>query len=205
MADGPVIQQSSAAALANGMTLRKLFAQLAAANLCERVEIPLVMMGYINPIMQYGIENFCDSCAAVGIDGIIIPDLPFADYLRDLKPHADHHNIHCINLITPETSEARIRQIDEQTSGFIYAVSTAATTGQQQEFNAQTIQYFRRLAGLNLKNPLLIGFGISNPQTLRAAQQNARGAIIGSAFIKLLETQPTIPQAVAKLLQNLGL
>ncbi len=126
MADGPVIQHSGMVALEGGMTLRKLFAQL--AGIRSRTDIPLVMMGYLNPVMQYGIEEFCAACAAVGVDGIIIPDLPFADYLRDFKPHAERHGLHCINLITPETSEERIRLIDANTSGFIYMVSTASTT-----------------------------------------------------------------------------
>lgn len=202
MADGETIQNSSQTALKNGMTLRKLFSQL--KDIRSKVDIPLVMMGYLNPIMQYGIENFCRDCAETGIDGAIVPDLPLADYLRDYKPAADRYGLKFIMLITPETSEERIRLIDEHTDGFIYMVSTAATTGTQDRFDERTLAYFRRIDGMGLRNPRLIGFGISNPATYSAAQSAANGAIVGSGFIKALAASPNdIPGAVAHLLGQL--
>lgn len=202
MADGPVIQQSSTVSLNNGMTLRKLFAQLEGVR--EKVDIPLIMMGYLNPIMQYGVENFCKSCVAVGVDGMIIPDLPFADYLRDFKPVLERYGLYCIMLITPETSEERIRLIDEHTSGFIYMVSTASTTGAKDSFDARTLEYFGRVNAMNLRNPRMIGFGISNKATFDAASEHAAGAIIGSAFVKLLGESPSVKEAVAGLAAKIG-
>ena len=139
-------------------------------------------MGYFNPIMQYGFENFCRSCHEVGVDGVIIPDLPFKDYLEEYKPVADRYDLNVIMLITPETSEERIRFIDRNTEGFIYMVSSAATTGAQQSFDEVKQEYFRRIAAMNLRNPRLIGFGISNRETFDSACRNASGAIIGSQF-----------------------
>ncbi|MBQ3806291.1 MAG: tryptophan synthase subunit alpha [Prevotella sp.] len=184
LADGPVIQTAATTALRNGMTLRKLFKQLQEVK--AQVNIPLVLMGYLNPIMQYGIEQFCQSCAEAGVSGAIIPDLPFEEYMKNVKPIADRYDLRIIMLITPETSDERIRLIDEHTSGFIYMVSSAATTGAQQSFNEQKQAYFRRINGMNLRNPLMIGFGISNKQTLQAAEENAAGVIIGSKFVNLL-------------------
>jgi len=185
MADGPVIQEAATKALRNGMTLRKLFAQL--DGIRQDVTIPLVLMGYLNPIMQFGFERFCQECQRVGIDGVIIPDLPFKDYMEDYKPIADQYDIRIIMLITPETSEERIRFIDDNTSGFIYMVSSAAITGAQKEFNEAKQAYFNKVHAMNLKNPTMIGFGISNKQTLESAQANANGAIIGSKFVQLLD------------------
>lgn len=202
MADGETIQNSGQIALKNGMTLNKLFGQV--KNIRKKTDIPLVMMGYLNPVMQYGIENFCRDCAEAGIDGVIIPDLPFADYLRDYKPVADRYGLKFIMLITPETSEERIRLIDEHTDGFIYMVSTAATTGTQNCFSEKTLDYFRRIDGMGLRNPRLIGFGISNAATFDAAQAAANGVIVGSGFIKALSAWPDdIPQAVSRLLGQL--
>ena len=186
MADGPVIQDAATKALKNGMSLKLLFSQLKDIRR-QGVEIPLILMGYLNPIVSYGIEAFCRSCRECGIDGAIIPDLPFRDYMETIKPVADKYGIKIIMLITPETSEERIRFIDEHTDGFIYMVSSAAVTGAQKEFNESKQAYFRRIDGMNLKHPRMIGFGISNKQTLEAAQQNAAGAIIGSRFVTLLE------------------
>lgn len=197
MADGPTIQASGTIALKNGINLAMLFDQL--KDIRKEVSIPLIMMGYLNPIMQYGFENFCKKCNEIGIDGTIIPDLPFDDYIKDYKPIADKYNIKVIMLITPETSERRIRLIDEHTDGFIYMVSSAATTGAQKEFDAQKQAYFRKVNNMNLKNPRLIGFGISNKATLQAAQSNASGAIIGSKFITLLQETNNIKQAVRAL------
>ena len=202
MADGPVIQDAATTALKNGMTLQRLFDQLKAIK--DEVHIPLVLMGYLNPIMQYGIERFCQACVDSGVSGIIIPDLPFKDYLEEVKPVADRYDLRVVMLITPETSEERIRFIDEHTDGFIYMVSSAATTGAQQSFDEQKQAYFRRINQMNLRNPRMIGFGISNRQTLESAQQNAAGAIIGSKFVTLLsETQGDADKALDALFEAL--
>lgn len=201
MADGPVIQQAATKALHNGMTLKKLFSQL--ADIRSQVTIPLILMGYLNPIMQYGFEKFCASCVEAGVDGMIIPDLPYADYIADYKEIADRHDLKMIMLITPETSEERIRLIDAHTSGFIYMVSSAATTGAQQDFNEQKQAYFRRINAMNLQNPRLVGFGISNKATFEAATAHSSGAIIGSKFVQLLKSEATPAEAVDKLLEAL--
>ncbi|MBQ7442857.1 MAG: tryptophan synthase subunit alpha [Bacteroidaceae bacterium] len=184
LADGPVIQGAATQALRNGMNLATLFSQLAAVS--QQVTIPLVLMGYLNPIMHYGFERFCQSCVEAGVSGMIIPDLPFDDYVRDLKPIADRHDLRVIMLITPETSDERIRLIDSHTDGFIYMVSSAAITGTQQSFDDAKQAYFRRVDAMGLRNPRMIGFGISNRQTLEAAQAHAAGTIIGSKFVQLL-------------------
>ena len=198
MADGPVIQDAATKALKNGMSLKLLFSQLKDIRR-QGVEIPLILMGYLNPIVSYGIEAFCRSCQECGIDGAIIPDLPFRDYMETIKPVADSYGIKIIMLITPETSEERIRFIDEHTDGFIYMVSSAAVTGAQKEFNESKQAYFRRIDSMNLKHPRMIGFGISNKQTLEAAQQNAAGAIIGSRFVTLLEEKQDALAALNEL------
>lgn len=185
LADGPVIQTAATKALKNGMSVRLLFEQLKAIK--DEVSIPLILMGYLNPILHYGIEAFCRSCADAGVSGMIIPDLPFDDYLNVVKPAADKYDLRVIMLITPETSEERIRFIDQNTDGFIYMVSSAAITGAQKSFDEQKQEYFRRINAMNLRNPRMIGFGISNAQTLKAAQDNAAGAIIGSKFVTLLD------------------
>ena len=187
MADGPVIQDAATKALRNGMNLKTLFAQL--QSIKEQVQIPLILMGYLNPIMQYGIDHFCQSCVESGVSGMIIPDLPFKDYQNVVKPVADRYDLRVIMLITPETSEERIRFIDDNTDGFIYMVSSAAITGAQKSFDEAKQDYFRRINAMNLRNPRMIGFGISNKQTLQSAQQNAAGAIIGSKFVTLLDEE----------------
>lgn len=202
MADGPTIQESGTIALKNGMTLNKLFEQL--ADIRKDVRIPLIMMGYLNPIMQYGFENFCKKCKEIGLDGIIIPDLPFDDYMKEYKSVAEKYDIKVIMLITPETSDERIRLIDENTDGFIYMVSSAATTGAQKSFDEQKQAYFKKINGMNLRNPRLIGFGISNKATLEAAQENSSGAIIGSKFITLLKDSESIKEAVQELKRSLS-
>ena len=201
LADGPVIQSAATQALKNGMNLRTLFAQLKAIK--DEVEIPLVLMGYLNPILHYGIEEFCKSCVDSGVSGMIIPDLPFKDYLDIVKPVADKYDLRVIMLITPETSEERIRFIDDHTDGFIYMVSSAAITGAQKSFDEAKQEYFRRINGMNLRNPRMIGFGISNKQTLEAAQQNAAGAIIGSKFVTLLNESKDADEALDKLFEAL--
>jgi tryptophan synthase alpha chain len=185
LADGPVIQTAATKALKNGMTLRLLLSQL--KDIKEEVHIPLILMGYLNPILHYGIEHFCADAAEAGVSGMIIPDLPFDDYLTQVKPVADKYDLRIIMLITPETSDERIRFIDDHTDGFIYMVSSAAITGAQHSFDDAKQQYFRRIDAMNLRNPRMIGFGISNKQTLDAANANAAGAIIGSKFVTLLD------------------
>ena len=202
LADGPVIQSAATTALKNGMTLKKLFTQLQAIK--DEVNIPLILMGYLNPILHYGIEAFCQSCAEAGVSGMIIPDLPFDDYLSIVKPVADRYDLRVIMLITPETSDDRIRFIDDHTDGFIYMVSSAAITGAQNNFDDAKQAYFRRIDAMQLRNPRMIGFGISNRQTLESAQQNAAGAIIGSKFVTLLnEAEGDADAALDKLFEAL--
>ena len=201
LADGPVIQSAATQALKNGMSLKKLFGQL--KDIKDEVQIPLVLMGYLNPILHYGIEAFCKSCVESGVSGAIIPDLPFKDYQDIVKPVADKYDLRIIMLITPETSEERIRFIDEHTDGFIYMVSSAAITGAQKSFDDAKQEYFRRINDMNLRNPRMIGFGISNKQTLEAAQQNAAGAIIGSKFVTLLNESNNADEALDKLFDAL--
>ena len=201
LADGPVIQSAATRAIKNGMSLKKLFSQL--QEIKEEVEIPLVLMGYLNPIMHYGIEAFCKSCVESGVSGAIIPDLPFKDYQDVVKPIADKYDLRIIMLITPETSEERIRFIDDNTDGFIYMVSSAAITGTQKSFDEEKQAYFKRINDMNLRNPRMIGFGISNKQTLEAAQNNAAGAIIGSKFVTLLNESKNADEALDKLFDAL--
>ena len=201
LADGPVIQSAGTVALKNGMTLETLFGQLDAIK--SQVNIPLVLMGYLNVIMHYGYERFCQRCVECGVSGFIIPDLPFDDYLNEIKPLADRYNLRCIMMITPETSEERIRFIDRHTDGFIYMVSSASITGAQQNFDEDKQQYFQRINAMNLHNPRMIGFGISNRQTLESAQNNAAGAIIGSKFVTLLRATGNADEALSQLFDAL--
>ncbi|MDR0894084.1 MAG: tryptophan synthase subunit alpha [Prevotellaceae bacterium] len=198
MADGVVIQEAATRALKNGMSLHRLFDQL--HDIRRDVQIPLILMGYLNPIMQFGFDAFCRACVQYGIDGIIIPDLPFRDYLNDYKPVADRYDLRIIMLITPETSEERVREIDRHTDGFIYMVSSAATTGAQQSFDGQKQAYFERIEALGLRNPRMVGFGISNRATFDTACAHAAGAIIGSRFVTLLnETSGDAEKAIKQL------
>ena len=185
MADGPVIQDAATKALRNGMTLEKLFSQL--EGIRRDVDIPLILMGYLNPVFRYGFEAFCKRCTEVGVDGIILPDLPFKDYMESYKDVAERYGLRFIMLITPETSEERVRLIDAHTSGFIYMVSSAATTGAQKDFDAQKQAYFRKIEEMGLRIPRMVGFGISNKQTFDAACEHASGGIIGSRFVTLLD------------------
>lgn len=202
LADGPVIQQAANQALNNGMTLRKLFGQL--ADIRRDITIPLVFMGYLNPILQYGFEPFCQSCCECGIDGMIIPDLPFDEYERHYHPIVEKYGLKAIFLVTPETDEARIRRIDHVSDGFIYVVSSASITGTQDSFDQTKQRYFERLAAMQLRNPLLVGFGISNRVTREAADQYASGVIVGSKFVSLLAESEQPETAVDKLLQALA-
>ncbi|MGN0256903.1 MAG: tryptophan synthase subunit alpha [Bacteroides sp.] len=198
MADGIVIQEAATRALRNGMSLRLLFSQL--EEIRRDVQIPLILMGYLNPIMQFGFEAFCRRCAECGIDGVIIPDLPFRDYASTYKVIADRYDLRIIMLITPETSLERVREIDAHTDGFIYMVSSAAITGAQKDFNAAKQAYFQRIEELGLRNPRMVGFGISNRQTYEAACAHASGAIIGSRFVSLLnEANGDADQAIQAL------
>ena len=200
MADGIVIQNSSQVALQNGMSIRKLFEQLTAVR--AQIHIPLIMMGYLNPVMQFGFENFCKECSRVGVDGMIIPDLPLSDFLAEYKEIALRYRLEFIFLITPETSDERIRLIDSHTNGFIYMVSSAATTGTQTSFDTKT-EYFNRINAMNLKNPRLIGFGISNKSTREMVCKYSSGAIIGSAFINALQETQDVKKGVKLLLEKL--
>ncbi len=201
MADGVVIQNAATEALRNGMSLRLLFEQL--HGIRSSVSIPLILMGYLNPIMQYGFEAFCKSCAECGIDGVIIPDLPFSDYQKEYREVAERYDVKVIMLITPETSRERIEEIDRNTDGFIYMVSSAATTGAQSDFNAAKIEYFNKINAMELSNPRMIGFGISNKATFEAACQNARGGIIGSHFVNLLNEERDAQRAIDRLKKSL--
>ncbi len=201
LADGPVIQSAGTVALRNGMTTSLLFSQLRAVK--DQVTIPLVWMGYLNVVMHYGFEAFFSDCREAGISGVIIPDLPFDDYLSQVKPIADRYDIRVVMMITPETSDERIRFIDQHTDGFIYMVSSASITGAQQSFGDAKLEYFRRINAMQLRNPRMIGFGISNRQTLESAQQNAAGAIIGSKFVTLLNETRNPEKAIDSLMQAL--
>jgi tryptophan synthase alpha chain len=184
LADGPTIQESSTAALRNGMTTEKLFAQLKEVR--KTVSIPLIIMGYFNPMLQYGVEAFCKKCHDIGIDGIIMPDLPLDVYLEDYEATFKKFGLINVFLITPQTSDGRIRQIDKASEGFIYMVSSASVTGSKLGFGKIQTDYFDRVASLSLQNPQIVGFGISNATTFKQATEKAKGAIIGSAFIKHL-------------------
>ncbi|WDF70872.1 tryptophan synthase subunit alpha [Sphingobacterium oryzagri] len=184
VADGPVIQNSSEIALKNGMNLTLLFEQL--KELRSRVTIPVFLMGYCNPVLQYGVENFCKSCAEVGVNGVIIPDLPMYEYEDLYQETFLQYGISNIFLVTPQTSTDRIHKIDKLSNSFIYLLSSNATTGKNLEVGESSTAYFQRLKDMNLNNPLVIGFGISNSKTFRQATDYAKGAIIGTAFVKLL-------------------
>jgi len=184
LADGPTIQESSTAALKNGMTTEILFEQL--KDIRKTVSIPLIIMGYFNPMLQYGVEAFCKKCYELGIDGIIMPDLPLDVYQADYDATFKKYGLINVFLITPQTSDERIRKIDEASEGFIYMVSSASVTGSKSGFGKEQENYFKRIAAMNLKNPQIVGFGIKDAETFQAATKNSKGAIIGSAFIKNL-------------------
>jgi tryptophan synthase alpha chain len=187
LADGPTIQDSSSKALKNGMNTNCLFNQL--ANIRNSVKIPLIIMGYFNPILQYGVEKFCKKCEEVGIDGCIIPDLPVQIFHKNYKKIFDKYGLINIFLITPQTTENRIKYIDEVSDGFIYLVSSSSTTGSINGFGNKQLNYFKRISRMNLKNPLITGFGISDKKSFNEATSYSNGGIIGSAFIKHLKTK----------------
>ncbi len=200
-ADGPVIQYSNTIAINNGMMLKVLFRQL--KNIRETIHIPLVLMGYINPVLQYGMDNFLRDAAACGIDGIIIPDLPMYEYETFYKTQLEEHGLKNIFLVTPQTSEERIRKIDGLSNAFIYIVSTNAITGGSNDFQEQQEAYFNRIKNMQLKNPLMIGFGISNKATFNVACQYANGAIIGSAFIKAIDKKPAVEKEIKEFISRI--
>ncbi len=201
VADGPVIQHSSLVALNNGMTIKKLFEQL--QGIREKVDIPLILMGYLNPVIQFGVENFCKKCAEVGIDGLILPDLPMNIYLEEYKDLFEQYGLHNILLITPQTSEKRLHEIDDASSGFIYMVSSSSTTGAKNSVADFHLDYFERIRNLKLKNPRLIGFGISNKETFDNACKYAQGAIIGSAFVKALDDKIPLEERISGFVKTI--
>ena len=187
LADGPIIQHSNKVALKNGMTLKLLFEQL--KNIRKTISIPLVLMSYLNPVLQFGIEAFCKKASETGIDGIIIPDLPMQEYIEQYKLTFEKYSLHNIFLITPQTSDSRVKLIDENSRGFIYIVSSASITGAKSEISDSQKTYFEKIKKMKLNNPTLIGFGISDNKTFTKACEYAKGAIIGSAFIKAMESE----------------
>jgi len=200
LADGPVIQQSSSIALTNGMTIKKLFEQL--KGLRNEITVPVVLMGYMNPVLQYGFEKFCADAAAVGIDGLILPDLPEHEFETEYGAIIKKHGLDFIFLVTPETSEGRIRKLDELSSGFLYAVSSSSTTGSDKKMT-DVKSYLLKLKGLNLKNPVLVGFGIRDRSSFEAACTNANGAIIGTAYIKALAEPGNVADITRKFLETI--
>lgn len=200
LADGPVIQDSSTRAIKNGMKLAVLFEQLKGFR--DQIHIPVVLMGYINPVLQYGVENFLRSCEEVGVDGLILPDLPMDEYETEYKPLFEKYGQHLIFLVTPETSEARIRKIDSLSRGFVYAVSSSSTTGKDKDMQLQA-SYFEKLQAMQLKNPVLVGFGIRDKATFQQACRYSNGAIIGSAFVKAIENSANLQDTVPAFVRNI--
>ena len=200
LADGPVIQHSGSVALSNGMTIAKLFEQL--KDFRKEISIPVILMGYMNPVLQYGFEKFCAAAAEVGIDGLILPDLPEFEFETEYGAIIKKHNLDFIFLVTPETSEERIRKLDSLSSGFLYAVSSSSTTGSDKK-TANTDDYLRKLRNLKLKNPVLVGFGIKDKISFDAVCQLADGAIIGSAYIKALENSTDVNTATKGFLSSI--
>ena len=200
LADGPVIQQSSSVALANGMTIKKLFEQL--KNLRKEVTVPVILMGYMNPVLQYGFEKFCADAASVGVDGLILPDLPEHEFETEFGAIIRKHGLDFIFLVTPETGEARIKKLDELSNGFLYAVSSSSTTGKDKDM-VDITGYLQKLKSFQLKNPVLVGFGIKDKKTFQAACANANGAIIGTAYIKALAEPGNVADITRKFLDTI--
>lgn len=199
LADGPVIQASGTKALQNGVTISKLFEQLAGFR--ETFTVPVVLMGYVNPLLQYGFEKFCAKAATVGVDGLIIPDIPMREYEAEYKAIVEKYGLDFIFLVTPETSEERIKKLDALSTGFLYAVSSSSTTGSDKDFGAVE-GYLQRLQRMKLRNPVLVGFGIKDKATFDAACKYAAGAIIGTAYIKALEKAENIEQATIEFING---
>jgi tryptophan synthase alpha chain len=199
LADGPVIQASSAVALDNGMTISRLFDQL--KDFRKDFQVPVVLMGYLNPVIQYGFERFCADAASVGVDGLIIPDIPVYEFERDYKEVIERYGLDFIFLVTPETPEERIRKIDALSTGFLYAVSSSSITGSDKDFSAVEA-YLQRLKAMNLSNPILVGFGIKDKETFETASKYTAGAIIGSAYIKALQRSNDIEKKTKDFLEG---
>ena len=200
LADGPVIQASSTVALQNGMTIKKLFEQL--MNFRSIIQVPVLLMGYMNPILQYGFEKFCADAAAVGIDGLILPDLPEHEFESEYGKIIKNYELDFVFLVTPETAEDRVKKLDQLSSGFLYAVSSSSTTGKDKKMEDVT-SYLARLKNLQLKNPVLVGFGIKDRQSFHAACQSANGAIIGTAYIKVLNQGTDVKSATKQFLNGI--
>lgn len=201
VADGPVIQQSSLRALKNRMSVKLLFEQL--ENIRQHTQVPIVLMGYLNPVMQFGIEKFCEKCSQVGVDGLILPDLPPEIFNDQYRATFEKYNLCNILLVPPQTSDERIKQLDKWSSGFLYIVAASSTTGAKHGFQPYQIEYFKRLQKLNLSNPKLIGFGISSRESFEEACNYANGAIIGSAFVKALETNGKLPEIIGGFIKEI--
>ncbi len=200
VADGQVIQQSNMAALQNGMNIKLLFEQL--ENMRAQIDIPVILMGYLNPILQYGADKFFEKAAEIGVDGVILPELPFIEYEREYEAYMKKYNLDFIFLITPETSDERIRKIDAQSKGFIYAVSSSSITGNNKAIEDQT-GYFKRLQQMQLKTPILVGFGIKDKNSFQTACRHTNGAIIGSAYIKALENADNIDKVTRQFMDSI--
>jgi tryptophan synthase alpha chain len=201
VADGPTIQASNTVALKNGMRLSTLIDQV--KEIRRRVDVPIILMGYVNPVLQYGIEKFARDAADAGVDGVILPDMPMDEYVDRYKELFDSVNLSNTFLISPTTSEPRIRKIDDVTDGFIYAVSASSITGAKGKFEKEQLEYFARIKAMNLKNPYLIGFGISNHETFMTASQYGAGAIIGSAFVDLLKNSANLSADISGFIKSL--
>lgn len=200
VADGKTIQNSDYVALKNGMTVHVLFEQL--KNMRQTVQLPVILMGYLNPVLQYGFEKFCAKAAEVGIDGFIIPDLPPYEFEKEYREIVQKYNLDFIFLVTPETPEAKIKKLDTLSSGFLYAVTSSSTTGGDKDFSVVEA-YLERLKNLNLKNPILAGFGVKDKSTFQTVCRKANGAIIGSAYIKALQQSENVEQTTATFLKGL--
>lgn len=201
LADGPVIQDSSTKALENGMCIAELFAQL--KELRQHISIPVVLMGYINPVLRYGKTKFLDACKSVGIDGLILPDVPLIEFEKEWKTEMDERGLNMTFLITPETPSERVKQIDALSSGFLYLVSSSSTTGGTEKSKLNIDDYTQRIASLGLKNPLLVGFGISDAASFQSATKNTQGAIVGSAFIKLLANEGVSENGISNFVKQI--
>jgi tryptophan synthase alpha chain len=201
IADGPTIQESNTIALENGMSIRKLFSQLLGFR--AKIHLPVVLMGYLNPIIQYGVEEFCKKCKEVGVDGLILPDLPLQQYVEEYQEIFEKYGLFNTFLISPQTSEKRIREIDQHSSGFIYMVSSHAITGGKSAISPEQLAYFERVEAMNLSHPRLIGFGISDASSFQMASRYSQGAIIGSAFIKQIKDSTDLNQDINTYIQGI--
>ncbi len=207
LADGPVIQESGGVALQNGMTIKVLFEQLKSmrqihSNYSAGITVPVILMGYMNPVLQYGFEKFCTDASAAGVDGLILPDLPIREFETEYGPVIRKYGLDFIFLVTPETSEERVRKIDALSTGFIYAVSSSSTTGKDKNFSDVEL-YLQKLQQMQLRNPVLVGFGIKDKATFQSACKYANGAIIGSAYIKALDENADVEATTKKFLETI--